>query len=62
MSSAKFIVPDPETPVAGGTMKVHVIRAGLDSHTDKDDRVAVEAPLEYMLHHPALGLEPVSFG
>ena len=43
-------------------MKVHVIRAGLDSHTDKDDRVAVEAPLEYMLHHPALGLEPVSFG
>ena len=62
MSSAKFIVPDPETPVAGGTMKVHIIRAGLDSHTDKDDRVAVEAPLEYMLHHPALGLEPVSFG
>ena len=62
MSSAKFIVPDPETPVAGGTMKVHIVRAGLDSHTDKDDRVAVEAPLEYMLHHPALGLEPVSFG
>ncbi|HXP64596.1 MAG TPA: formate dehydrogenase accessory sulfurtransferase FdhD [Steroidobacteraceae bacterium] len=62
MSSAKFIVPDQETPVAGGTMKVHIVRAGLDSHTDKDDRVAVEAPLEYMLHHPALGLEPVSFG
>ena len=59
MSSAKFIAPDQETPVAGGTMKVHIVRAGLDSHIDKDDRVAVEAPLEYMLHHPALGLEPV---
>jgi FdhD protein len=43
-------------------MKVRIVRAGLDSHIDKDDRVAVEAPLEYMLHHPALGLEPVSFG
>ncbi len=43
-------------------MKVDIIRAGLDSHVDKEDRVAVEAPLEYMLHHPALGLEPVSFG
>jgi FdhD protein len=62
VSSAKFSAPDQERPVAGGTMKVHIVRAGLDSHTDKDDRVAVEAPLEYMLHHPALGLEPVSFG
>jgi FdhD protein len=24
--------------------------------------VAVEAPLEFLLHHPALGLEPLSFG
>jgi FdhD protein len=62
VSSAKLDTPDQERPVAGGTMKVHIVRAGLDSHTDKDDRVAVEAPLEYMLHHPALGLEPVSFG
>ncbi len=62
MSSAEFIAPRPEPPVAGGTMKVNIIRAGLDSHVDKEDRVAVEAPLEYMLHHPALGLEPVSFG
>jgi FdhD protein len=45
-----------------GTLKVRILRAGVDSHIDKDDRVAVEAPLEYMLHHPALGLEPVSFG
>lgn len=62
MSNAENFAVKPEPPVAGGTMKVHIVRAGLDSHTDKDDRVAVEAPLEYLLHHPALGLEPVSFG
>jgi len=61
VSSAEFIAPGT-SPVAGGTMKVNIVRAGLDSHLDKEDRVAVEAPLEYMLHHPALGLEPVSFG
>jgi FdhD protein len=62
VSTAEFIAPDHGLPVAGGTMKVNIVRAGLDSHVDKEDRVAVEAPLEYMLHHPALGLEPVSFG
>jgi FdhD protein len=62
VSSAEFIAPGTPPPVAGGTMKVNIVRAGLDSHLDKEDRVAVEAPLEYMLHHPALGLEPVSFG
>lgn len=67
VSSAEFIAPgrDPpaqQPPVAAGTMKVNIIRAGLESQVDKEDRVAVEAPLEYMLHHPALGLEPVSFG
>ena len=62
VSSAERIPPNAEPPVAGGTMKVHIVRAGLDSHADKDDRVAVEAPLEYMLHHPALGMEAVSFG
>ncbi len=62
MSSAEFIAPGQAPPVAGGTMKVEVIRAGVDSHVHKEDRVAVEAPLEYLLHHPALGLEPVSFG
>jgi FdhD protein len=51
-----------ERPVASGTMKVNIIRAGLDSHVEKDDRVAVEAPLEYLLHHPGLGIESVSFG
>jgi FdhD protein len=43
-------------------MKVDIIRAGVDSHVEKVDRVAVEAPLEYLLHHPALGIESVSFG
>src|ERR1700722_14939190 len=61
MSTAES-VPRAERPVASGTMKVHIIRAGLDSHAEKDDRVAVEAPLEYLLHHPALGMESVSFG
>jgi FdhD protein len=62
VSTAEFIAPGQEPPVAAGTMKVRIVRAGLDSHLEKEDRVAVEAPLEYMLHHPALGLEPVSFG
>ena len=63
MSKAEVIAPEKaELPVAAGTMKVHVVRAGLDSHVQKDDRVAVEAPLEYLLHHPALGIESVSFG
>ena len=63
MSTAEFNPPgNIEPPVASGTMKVHIRRTSLDSSTEKDDRVAVEAPLEYMLHHPALGIEPVSFG
>ncbi len=45
-----------------GTMRVRVLRAGLESRFEKDDRVAVEGPLEYMLQHPMLGFEPVSFG
>jgi FdhD protein len=62
VSTAEFIAPVQEPPVAGGTLKVRILRVGPDSHLEKEDRVAVEAPLEYMLHHPALGLEPVSFG
>ena len=49
-------------PLANGTMKVRVLRTSLESYVEKDDRVAVEAPLEYLLHHPVLGLESVSFG
>ncbi len=51
-----------EPPAQSGTMIVTLWRTGLDSQVERNDRVAVEAPLEYLLHHPALGLEPVSFG
>src|SRR5882762_6037120 len=70
MSSTNIVVTDKieppeqkiEPPVQGGTMIVRILRTGLDSQVERNDRVAVEAPLEYLLHHPALGLEPVSFG
>lgn len=45
-----------------GTLNVSIQRVSLDGRVSKDDRVAVEAPLEFLLHHPALGLEPLSFG
>jgi FdhD protein len=61
MSAPEFIAPG-DRPVASGTMNVKIIRASVDSHVEKDDRVAVEAPLEYLLHHPTLGIESVSFG
>lgn len=43
-------------------MQVRILRTGVDAPQQRQDRVAVEAPLEYMLHHPSLGVEPVSFG
>jgi FdhD protein len=46
----------------GGTLKVRIVRAAPARRIEEDDRVAVEAPLEFQLHHPALGMEPVSFG
>src|ERR1700722_3465731 len=49
-------------PVAGGTLNVSLLPSSADSQGGRDDRVAVEAPLEFLLHHPALGLEPMSFG
>jgi FdhD protein len=45
-----------------GTLAVRVQRASLDGRLDNEDRVAVEAPLEFQLHHPELGDEPASFG
>ena len=63
MSSAELLSPQgSDPPVAAGTMKVRILRTGADASEQRQDRVAVEAPLEYMLHHPALGIEPVSFG
>ncbi len=63
METAKLpLPPQGERAVAGGTMKVRIVRAHLDHRGETDDRVAVEAPLEYWMHHPAFGPEPVSFG
>jgi FdhD protein len=63
MSTPKAAALDEiEPPAQSGTMIVRILRTGLDSQVERNDRVAVEAPLEYFLHHPALGLEPVSFG
>jgi FdhD protein len=63
MSSTPIVAPaEAEPPVQSGTTIVRILRTGLDSQVERNYRVAVEAPLEYLLHHPALGLEPVSFG
>lgn len=47
---------------SSGTQSVRVLRSSADSQVAQDDRVAVEAPLEFLLHHPSLGPEPLSFG
>ena len=54
----------PAAPLStpGGTLTVHILRSSAGSQTPKEDRVAVEAPLEFLLHHPSLGPEPLSFG
>jgi len=63
MSSADSAAPaDPPTRAAGGTSDVRIQRWTLDGRTPKDDRVAVEAPLEFLLHHASLGDMPMSFG
>jgi FdhD protein len=53
---------DTEVPAPSGTLNLRVLRADLRSRVERDDRVAVEGPLEYMLQHPTLGHEPISFG
>lgn len=47
---------------AAGTVDVRIIRARAGDRAERDDRIVVEAPLEFQLHHPALGGEAVSFG
>ena len=46
----------------GGVLSVPIERRTLERQAAGTDWVAVEAPLEVLLHHPALGQEPVSFG
>src|ERR1700680_4235279 len=62
MSMADGVLPDSEPRAASGTLNVRILRSSARSQSAGDDRVAVEAPLEYLLHHPALGPEPMSFG
>jgi FdhD protein len=63
MATADDAVPtDPPHPAPSGTLDVTLQRAGPDGWTLREDRVAVEAPLEFLVHHPALGLTPLSFG
>jgi FdhD protein len=64
MAGMESVVASGEVDAAApsGTMNVRVLRAGLENRFEKDDRVAVEGPLEYMLQHPMLGHEPISFG
>src|SRR5271168_4421526 len=63
MSTADSPLAAPAEPKASsGTLKVRVLRATAAARVEQDDRVAVEAPLEFQLHHPALGPEPASFG
>src|ERR1700724_2927879 len=63
MTTPEVALPQAiEPPAQSGTIIVKILRQGMAPQVEKNDRVAVEAPLEYMRHHPALGLEPVSFG
>ena len=63
MSRADDVIPPSRAPqAASGTLTVRVLRSSAEIQVVKDDRVAVEAPLEFLLHHPALGGEPMSFG
>jgi FdhD protein len=50
--------PATQSGVAG----LRIERASPAGRVQREDWVVVEAPLEFQLHHPALGLEPVSFG
>ncbi len=45
-----------------GTVDVRIVRARTGDRVEREDRIVVEAPLEFQLHHPALGGEAVSFG
>jgi FdhD protein len=58
----KVLPMDPTPRAASGTLAVRILRSSAVAQVAKDDRVAVEAPLEFLLHHPALGMEPISFG
>jgi FdhD protein len=63
MSTADSVSTTESAPqAASGTLSVRILRCTAGNQAAKNDRVAVEAPLEFLLHHPSLGPEPMSFG
>jgi FdhD protein len=63
MNIADFPQPfTAELEPQSGTATVRILRAGPREQDARDDRVTVEAPLEFQLHHPVMGPEPISFG
>jgi FdhD protein len=55
-------VTETSPTATAGTVDVRIVRARTGDRVERDDRIVVEAPLEFQLHHPALGGEAVSFG
>src|SRR3979490_937152 len=49
-------------PAASGTLNVKILRSSADNQVAEDDPGGGEGPLEFLLHHPALGPEPMSYG
>jgi FdhD protein len=63
MSRADNVIPAAPAPqAASGTLTVRMLHSSAEAQAAMDDRVAVEAPLEFLLHHASLGGEPTSFG
>jgi FdhD protein len=62
MQAAPLGAGGGNAPARGGTMNVRILRSSAEGQVAKDDRVAVEAPLEILLHHPSLGDGSMSFG
>ena len=62
MSTLDEVLPEPAAAAPSGTLNVCIQRAGPSGQVTREDRVAVEAPLELLLHHPSLGLGALSFG
>ncbi len=63
MSAAdNLLPPGPALRSSSGIAEVRILRATAQEQIPKSDRVVVEAPLEFQLHHPAIGPDPISFG
>ena len=68
----EFVLPDRSPPARAaaeplgsgqsGTLAVRIERWRDGAHDSAEDRLAVEAPLEFLLHHAAFGEDAISFG